>query len=524
MTIYFLDRYTLEIKDVIVASKFDLKFDEETNATSNIELHRIPNANQNDFIVAKKKNKTKYQGIVSEIQGEKDSNQAKVICKDISNLFDRKIYVDSEECMDTSLEDFLYYTINKFFKNGDDDSKIAMPYLSVVQDTQTSVKEPINAEDGIYNFHTFMTNCRQNKNISVVFELTQQEIVVTIKNIDNQNVIKIDTTNNDVINYNKIYEMDITSRVTVKCGDTGNILNYYLLTDRTISTDKTNPNRADGMLETIYVDEEGKAYEQAVNIFKGNRYNHLVEFEIKQDSKLVNTGELTIGRPIQIKTRDGILDSYISSIEIENTSNYIKYKSGNIRVDLIDKLKQEPYKIGVNKVDKASVKSSTASGEDKTYSCDYINSKLEKTFAQMWTNVSGTTYYAGPGVYKTIDRWHDYVQDGGVKCDPAEGYIKIPAGTCKRIKVGGQVCGSGYGWIQIFIQDSQNNKDTICQNLIQSSGNGYWANSMPNAIVEIDDSQDNYLYMRISGYNGQTFYLNNGFGAEATFMNVEKID
>ena len=373
MVVYFLDKNTLEIKDVVNASKFNLKFDEETNATSNITFHRKPNANQNDFIVVKKANITKYQGIISEIQGEKKSNQVEVICKDISNLFNRKIYVDGETYMEISLEDYLYYNINKFFKQGDDDSKTAMPYLSIVQSTQTSVTEPINDEDGIYNFHTFMTNCRQNKNISVNFEIKQEEIVVTIENIGNQDVVKIDTTNNDVIKYNKVYEMNITSRVIVKCGDTGNILNYYLLTDRTITTDKTNVNRASGDINTIYVDEEEKAYEQAVNIFKGNRYNHLVEFEIKQDSKLVETDELTIGRPIKIKTNDGILDSYISSIEIEEKSNYIKYKSGNIRVDLIDKLKQEPYKIGINKLDKASVKKEISNSLESTYNCNYIN-------------------------------------------------------------------------------------------------------------------------------------------------------
>ena len=373
MTIYFLDKNTLEIKDVVNASKFNLKFDEETNATSNITLHKKPNGNQNDFVVVKKNNITKYQGIISEIQGEKKSNQVEVICKDISNLFNRKIYVDGEQYMEISLEDFLYYNINKFFKQGDDDSKISMPYLSIIQKTQTSITEPINDEDGIYNFHTFMTNCRQNKNISVEFQVLQSEIIVTIENIGNQEVVKIDITNNDVIKYNKVYEMNITSRVTVKCGDTGNILNYYLLTDRTITTDKNNVNRASGDMNTIYVDEEEKAYEQAVNIFKGNRYNHLVEFEIKQDSKLVNTNKLTIGRPIKIKTNDGILESYISSIEIEEKTSFIKYKSGNIRVDLIDKLKQEPYKIGINKVDRANVKNEMSNGSENTYSCNYIN-------------------------------------------------------------------------------------------------------------------------------------------------------
>lgn len=398
MIVYFLDEITLEIKDVVNASKFSLNFDEETNAVSNVTLYKKPNANENDFVVVKKGSVVKYQGIISQLQGEKNSNQVVAICKDISNLFDRKIYVDGLTYMDTSLEDFLFYTINKFFKLGDDDNKNAMSYLTIVQKTQTSITEPINDEDGIYNFHTFMTNCRQNKNISVGFEISQNEITVTIENTGNQDVIKIDTTNNDVINYNKVYEMNITSRVTVKCGDTGNILNYYLLTDRTISTDKTNVNRADGDLTTIYVDEESKAYEQATNIFKGNRYNHLVEFEIKHDSKLVNTDELTIGRPIRIKTKDGILESYISSISVEEKSNYIKYKSGNIRVDLIDKLKQEPYKIGINKVDRANVKNSFSTGENNTYNCDYVNSIADKCLKKLWQNSSPTSTFGAQNI------------------------------------------------------------------------------------------------------------------------------
>ena len=374
MIVYFLDQKTLQIKDVIETYSYDLKYDEETNSTSNFKIHKSPNAQQNDFVIFKINNKTKYQGIINEIQGEKGSEQVQIVVSDISNLFNRQIYIDNESLMDTSLEDFLYYTINKFFKNGDDDSKIAMSYISIVQTTQTSVKEPINDEDGIYNFHTFMTNCRQNKNISVDFKISQNEILVTIANIDSKPVIRIDTTNNDVINYKKVYELNITSKVTVKCGDTNNILNYYLLNNRTISTDKNDENRADGVLKTIYVDTQDKALEQATNTFKGNRYNHLVEFEIKQDSKIVNTDDLTIGRQIKIKTKDGIIDSYISSIEVDGSSNFIKYKSGNIRVDLIDKLKQQPYKIGVNKVDRANVKSSYSTGNNNTYNCGYINS------------------------------------------------------------------------------------------------------------------------------------------------------
>jgi len=353
MIIYFIDKTTLEIKDVIEASSYIISLDEETNAKSLFNISKNPNANQGDYLIAKKNDKTLYQGIIEEIQGQKNTNKITINSIDISNIFDRKIYETELTEMDTSLEDFLFYTINRFFKNGDNDSKLSMSYLEIVQNTQTAVKEPTNAEDGIYNFHTFMTNCRQNKNIDTKFDIDTEKITVTIENKGNETPISIDTTNNDVINYDKIYEVDITSKVIVICGDTGNKLEYYLLNNKTITTNKNDSNRADGVVETIYVAKEEEALDQATNIFKGNRYKHLVEFEIKKDSKLINTSNLTIGKPIIIKTKDGILESYISSITYENTSNFIKYKSGNIRINLIDKLKQEPYKIGQNKIDKS---------------------------------------------------------------------------------------------------------------------------------------------------------------------------
>lgn len=373
MIIYILDKINLEKKDVIETTSFTLDLDEETNATSLIKLFRKPNAEQGDFILIKDKEKTVYQGIVQQLQGEKNSNQVEVSCLDISNIFDRKIYVDNLELMETSLEDFIYYTIQKFFKNGDNDSKIALNYLTIIQETSTNVKQSTNAENGLYNFHTFITNCRQNKDIAVEYKLTENDLILKIKNIQDNNVISIDTTNNDVINYTKTYELDITAKVTVVCGDTGNILNYYLLTDRSITTNKDDPNRADGTIETLYVEEELDATEQATNIFKGNRYKHLVEFEIKKDSNLINVDDLYIGRNIRIKTNDEIIESYISSMSISNTSNYIKYKSGNIRVNLIDKLKQTPYQVTVDKVDKASIKNEKSYGTTNTYSCDYIN-------------------------------------------------------------------------------------------------------------------------------------------------------
>lgn len=60
--------------------------------------------------------------------------------------------------------------------------------------------------------------------------------------------------------------------------------------------------------------------------------------------------KLTIGRPVRIKTEDDIYDSYISAITLKD-ENFVYFKSGSIRVALLDKLKKSSGGSG-NKLDK----------------------------------------------------------------------------------------------------------------------------------------------------------------------------
>ena len=63
----------------------------------------------------------------------------------------------------------------------------------------------------------------------------------------------------------------------------------------------------------------------------------------------MDISKLQIGTPIKIKTEDDIYDSYISAITIKD-ENYIYFKSGSLRVTLLDKLKKDNNNVG-NKFD-----------------------------------------------------------------------------------------------------------------------------------------------------------------------------
>lgn len=149
----------------------------------------------------------------------------------------------------------------------------------------------------------------------------------------------IDTTLPEVADYNKIYEEDVTAKVQVYIREDGSEYNLYLKTDRTTTTNKDDPDRASGKIEVISVETADRAEEEALNVMKGNNYKHLVEFKIAKTSKLMDITELHIGRPIRIKTDDDIYDSYISAITLSD-ENFVYFKSGSLRITLLDKLKK----------------------------------------------------------------------------------------------------------------------------------------------------------------------------------------
>lgn len=108
----------------------------------------------------------------------------------------------------------------------------------------------------------------------------------------------------------------------------------FLKTDRTTTTNPSDPNRAEGKIALVYVENAEDAPQEALNVIKGNSYNHNITFSYKDRY-------IKVGTPIAIKTQKSIIyDTYISAIKLTPKS-FIDYTCGNIRVNFIDKLLKE---------------------------------------------------------------------------------------------------------------------------------------------------------------------------------------
>lgn len=330
---WVFDSYDFNIKGIVELANYEITIDEETNANTIINiLKKIP-AEAGDIVVIKKNNERIYWGVIKEIENEDGETLYKYTLKYITNIFDQSVILKNEELIKTTgIEDFIAKTITENFINNID-TFLNKTYLKVIVNTHTKKQVTVdNVQDGIYNLHTWMTNCTQKYNIVYDFFIEDKMLVISIENRESKKKL-IDTTAQVISNYTEVFKTDVVTKVTVLTKSEGSY-NLYLLSDRTTTTDMKNENRAKGKVETVYTEKMENAPQKALDIIKSNSYNHNITFKMLNEN-------MKIGTPIAIKTKNSvILDTYISAIKITK-SNFIEYTCGNIRINFIDKLLKE---------------------------------------------------------------------------------------------------------------------------------------------------------------------------------------
>lgn len=244
--------------------------------------------------------------------------------------------LDEEIIKNEGIEDYIAEQIRKNFISNED-VLLNREYMEVRVKTHTklniSVSTIVDVQNNIFNLHTFMTNCTQKYNISYNFAIEGKKLIITIENKEAKKEL-IDVNAQPISNYVEIFETDVVAKVIVLTKD-GQKYTLYLKNNRTTTEDMLDVDRAQGKTEVIYAENIEDARQQALDIIKGNTYNHNVTF------KYYNR-ELKVGTPITIKTKESLIyDTYISALNRVKGSKMYKYTCGNIRIGFIDKLLKE---------------------------------------------------------------------------------------------------------------------------------------------------------------------------------------
>ena len=319
---WIFDFNNFSVKDIVEIANYEIHIDEETNANTIINVLKKTTAKARDIVVIKKNNEVIYWGTTDNIQNEDGKSLYEYTIKYITNLFNQNVILKNEELIKTTgVEDFIAKTITDNFISNPD-TFLNLTYLQVVVKTHTKKNTTVsNVDNGIYNLHTWMTNCTQLYDIVYM----QKEL--------------IDVKAQPISNYTEVFETDVVSKVTVLYDKENEIekkgqYTLYLLNDRSTTTDMENENRAEGKVETVYTVNKEDAEQMALDKMKANSYNHNITFAY-------NNRFIPVGTPIAIKTKESLIfDTYISAIKITE-SKFYEYTCGNIRINFIDKLLKE---------------------------------------------------------------------------------------------------------------------------------------------------------------------------------------
>lgn len=336
---WIFDYFTFKVKDIVELSNYEINIDEETNANTILNVLKKTTSKARDIVAIKKNNEVIYWGTINNIQNTDGQSLYEYTIKYLTNLFDQNIVLENEDLIKTTgVEDFIANAINKNFIQNED-TFVNKTYMQIVAKTHTKKQTSVtNVENGIYNLHTWMTNCTQNYDIVYSFSIVNKKLVITIESKEINKEL-IDVKAQPIANYNEVFETDVVSKVVVlynKVADAEQKGQYtlYLLNDRTTTTDKNNTNRADGRTVTVYTENYEDAEQMALDQMKQNSYNHNITFNYYNRF-------IKIGTPIAIKTKESLIfDTYISAVKITQNKFY-EYTCGNIRVKFIDKLLKE---------------------------------------------------------------------------------------------------------------------------------------------------------------------------------------
>ena len=170
MELYILSKQDLSILSICKLADYQINLDEETNAKSTFTLMKTNGLKKGNYMTLNGLYR-QFIFVIDDVQTEKGSNVVTVTALDISNIFDRKVIEKNIDTMKSkSIEEFLANTISENFVNSDD-TALNVNYIEIYWHTNTQGNVATNAENGLYNFHTFLINCRQYKNIYTDFKL-----------------------------------------------------------------------------------------------------------------------------------------------------------------------------------------------------------------------------------------------------------------------------------------------------------------------------------------------------------------
>lgn len=346
--IYYLDQLTGEIKGGEECSRYALSRDIDFKDKSAAVVENRPEISNDDIVVLKDGTRTAFVGVCESISSGPPFTLSLL---QQESIFDRKIFTALESLISSSgMEAFIVRTINDNFVSSGD-ALFDKGYITAAAGSSTvihtTVSSTVDADNGVYNFKTFLGNVRQYYGIGLTFETENGEMDITVKK-DTTAPLLVDTRFTDVQGLSETYSIKVLAKLIVKwkntSTDTETTRTFYLQSNRTITENSASATRVTGTVESMYIeaDTEAGMLQEVQNRFSSNSYDHSMSMNILKSSRLYRPEELYVGRKVKIRSeRTGIItETMITRKEESSGSDVQKITMGRLPITLIDKIRR----------------------------------------------------------------------------------------------------------------------------------------------------------------------------------------
>lgn len=354
---YILDSKTLKTKDILEYSEYNFSEDIDYSNKSTITAARKPAIEDNDFVICKDGNSVAFQGLCESYSSSKNDAEYTITLIQKENFFDRSIFVSGEELISTvGIEDFIVKSITENWLDTGDELMDAKS-ITVVAATHTkvnaAVSTTVDVQENIFNLKTYLGNVKQYYGIYLDYEFENGKLRIVVNRKDAA-TLPVDIQVSDITDYTEVYDINVLAKLNVKwkipdteengTTITGAVTDrkFYLKTDKTITEDGSDPDRAAGIVRNKWIETESEdeMIQQVRNEFTSNSYNHKISFSLIRTSKLYSESDFYVGRKCTIKTKTGIRASIITQVQVSSSSALKDIVFGNLKVTLIEKLRR----------------------------------------------------------------------------------------------------------------------------------------------------------------------------------------
>ncbi len=354
---YILDSKTLKTKDILEYSEYNFSEDIDYSNKSTITAARKPAIEDNDFVICKDGNSIAFQGLCESYSSSKNDAEYTITLIQKENFFDRSIFVSSEELISTvGIEDFIVKCITEnWLDTGDEliDAKSITVAATTHTTVNAAVSTTVNVQENVFNLKTYLGNVKQYYGIYLDYEFENGRLRITVNRKDDA-VLPVDIQVSDITDYTEVYDINVLAKLNVKWKKPDTEENgativgavtdrkFYLKTDKTITEDGSDPERAAGIVRNKWIETEleDEMIQQVRNEFTSNSYNHKISFSLVRTSKLYSESDFYVGRKCTIKTKTGIRASIITQAQVSSSSALKGIVFGNLKVTLIEKLRR----------------------------------------------------------------------------------------------------------------------------------------------------------------------------------------